>query len=72
MAMLGVWYNNFFGASSHAILPYDQYGSFPFLFSARGMESNGKGVTRQGSRWIINRSRDLGTAGTNGQHAFTS
>ena len=49
LALLGVWYNNFFGAETHAILPYDQYLSrFPAYFQQGDMESNGKRVTRDG------------------------
>lgn len=72
MALLGIWYNNFFGAESHAILPYDQYmHRFAAYFQQGDMESNGKFVDRSGKpvRWqtgpII-----WGEPGTNGQHAF--
>ena len=72
LALLGVWYNNFFGAASHAILPYDQYLSrFAAYFQQGDMESNGKSVTLDGKKvnWqtgpII-----WGEPGTNGQHAF--
>ncbi len=72
LALLGVWYNNFFGAASHAILPYDQYLSrFAAYFQQGDMESNGKSVTLNGEKvqWqtgpII-----WGEPGTNGQHAF--
>ncbi|MBE6424782.1 MAG: glucose-6-phosphate isomerase [Thermoguttaceae bacterium] len=72
LALLGVWYNNFFGAASHAILPYDQYLSrFAAYFQQGDMESNGKSVTLDGEKvqWqtgpII-----WGEPGTNGQHAF--
>lgn len=72
LALLGIWYNNFFNAASHAILPYDQYLSrFAAYFQQGDMESNGKYITREGSRveWqtgpII-----WGEPGTNGQHAF--
>jgi len=72
MAMLGVWYNNFFGAQTHAILPYDQYMSrFAAYFQQGDMESNGKFVTREGS--VVNYSTGpviWGEPGTNGQHAF--
>ena len=52
MGLLGIWYNNFFGAQSHAILPYDQYlVHFPAYFQQGDMESNGKSVTRQGE-WV--------------------
>ena len=50
-ALLGVWYDNFFGAETHAILPYDQYlHRFPAYFQQGDMESNGKSVDRDGSR----------------------
>ncbi len=72
MGLLGVWYNNFFGASSHAVLPYDQYlARFPAYLQQADMESNGKSVTRDGQpvEWetgpVI-----WGEPGTNGQHAF--
>lgn len=72
LGLLGVWYNNFFGAASHAILPYDQYLSrFPAYFQQGDMESNGKSTRRGGEpvEWetgpII-----WGEPGTNGQHAF--
>jgi len=72
LALLGIWYNNFFEFESHAILPYDQNLSrFPAYLQQADMESNGKSVTRDGERvqWqtgpII-----WGEAGTNGQHAF--
>lgn len=51
LALLGVWYNNFFKAESHAILPYDQYlHRFPAYFQQGDMESNGKYVTREGEK----------------------
>ncbi len=72
LAMLGVLYGGFFGAETHAILPYDQYlHRFPAYFQQGDMESNGKRVDREG--------REIGYAtgpvvwgepGTNGQHAF--
>jgi glucose-6-phosphate isomerase len=72
LAVLGVWYNNFFGAESHAILPYDQYLSrFPAYFQQGDMESNGKRVTRDGQ--VIDYQTGpviWGEPGTNGQHAF--
>jgi glucose-6-phosphate isomerase len=73
MALLGIWYNNFFGAESHAILPYDQYlVHFPAYFQQGDMESNGKGVTRQGYRIHGYTTGPIiwGQPGTNGQHAF--
>jgi glucose-6-phosphate isomerase len=72
MGLLGIWYNNFFNAQSHAILPYDQYLiHFPSYFQQGDMESNGKRVTRQGK--LVNYSTGpviWGQPGTNGQHAF--
>ena len=72
LALLGIWYNNFFDAASHAILPYDQYLSrFAAYFQQGDMESNGKSTTLDGRpvEWqtgpII-----WGEPGTNGQHAF--
>jgi glucose-6-phosphate isomerase len=73
MALLGIWYNNFFGAQSHAILPYDQYlVHFPAYFQQGDMESNGKGVTREGRRIYDYTTGPIiwGQPGTNGQHAF--
>ncbi|MGD8806987.1 MAG: glucose-6-phosphate isomerase [Chloroflexota bacterium] len=73
MALLGIWYNNFFGAQSHAILPYDQYLLyFPSYFQQGDMESNGKGVTREGQRIHGYTTGPIiwGQPGTNGQHAF--
>jgi len=72
MGLLGIWYSNFFGAESHAILPYDQYlVHFPSYFQQGDMESNGKGVTRQGD-WVDYDTGPViwGQPGTNGQHAF--
>jgi glucose-6-phosphate isomerase len=72
MGLLGVWYNNFFGAQSHAILPYDQYLSrFPAYFQQGDMESNGKSVTKRGE-WVDYTTGPIiwGEPGTNGQHAF--
>ncbi|MBK8988907.1 MAG: glucose-6-phosphate isomerase [Chloroflexi bacterium] len=72
MALLGVWYNNFFGAESHAILPYDQYLQyFPAYFQQGDMESNGKSVTRAGKPVDYSTGPVIwGQPGTNGQHAF--
>jgi len=73
MALLGIWYNNFFDAQSHAILPYDQYLlHFPAYFQQGDMESNGKGVTRQGQpiQGYTTGPVIWGQPGTNGQHAF--
>jgi len=72
MGLLGIWYNNFFGAQSHAILPYDQYLlHFPAYFQQGDMESNGKSVTLDGA-WVDYSTGPIiwGQPGTNGQHAF--
>jgi glucose-6-phosphate isomerase len=72
MALLGIWYNNFFGAQSQAILPYDQYLlHFPAYFQQGDMESNGKSVDRKGG-WVEYSTGPIiwGQPGTNGQHAF--
>jgi glucose-6-phosphate isomerase len=72
LGVLGVWYNNFFGAQTHAILPYDQYmHRFPAYFQQGDMESNGKSVTREGKRCTWQTGPVIwGEPGTNGQHAF--
>lgn len=72
LALLGVWYNNFFEADSHAILPYDQYmHRFAAYFQQGDMESNGKGVTKQGDKVAYSTGPIIwGEPGTNGQHAF--
>ena len=72
MGLLGIWYNNFFDAQSHAILPYDQYlVHFPAYFQQGDMESNGKGVTRDGTPVDVTTGPIIwGQPGTNGQHAF--
>jgi len=72
LAMLGIWYNNFFGADTHAILPYDQYmHRFPAYFQQGDMESNGKRVTRDGQPVDYSTGPIIwGEPGTNGQHAF--
>ncbi|MFN8528364.1 MAG: glucose-6-phosphate isomerase [Anaerolineae bacterium] len=72
MGLLGVWYNNFFGAQTHAILPYDQYlARFPAYFQQGDMESNGKSVTMEGERVDVSTGPIIwGEPGTNGQHAF--
>ncbi|MEJ2379750.1 MAG: glucose-6-phosphate isomerase [Gammaproteobacteria bacterium] len=72
MALLGVWYDNFFHAQTHAILPYDQYmHRFPAYFQQGDMESNGKSVDRDGHRVDYNTGPVIwGEPGTNGQHAF--
>ncbi|MBN1412700.1 MAG: glucose-6-phosphate isomerase [Spirochaetales bacterium] len=72
MGLLGIWYNNFFGAESHAILPYDQYlHRFAAYFQQGDMESNGKYVDRQGNAVDYQTGPIIwGEPGTNGQHAF--
>jgi glucose-6-phosphate isomerase len=72
MALLGIWYNNFWDAQSHAILPYDEYLSrFPAYFQQGDMESNGKSVTKQGEPVDYTTGPIIwGEPGTNGQHAF--
>ncbi|KAI9313791.1 glucose-6-phosphate isomerase [Dichotomocladium elegans] len=72
LALLGVWYNNFFGAQSQAILPYDQYmHRFAAYFQQGDMESNGKYVSRSGERVETSTGPIIwGEPGTNGQHAF--
>ena len=71
-AMMGIWYNNFFGAESHAILPYDQYlHRFASYLQQGDMESNGKFVDRNGEPIGIQTGPIIwGEPGTNGQHAF--
>ncbi|MBM4455716.1 MAG: glucose-6-phosphate isomerase [Verrucomicrobia bacterium] len=72
LALLGVWYNNFHGAQTHAILPYDQYlHRFPAYFQQGDMESNGKRVDRDGKLVAWDTGPIIwGEPGTNGQHAF--
>ncbi len=72
MALLGIWYNNFFGAETYAVLPYDQYlQPVPGLPAAGDMESNGKSVDRSGRRVEYQTGPVIwGEPGTNGQHAF--
>ncbi|XP_072013655.1 glucose-6-phosphate isomerase-like [Amphiura filiformis] len=72
LAMLGVWYHNFCGAETHALLPYDQYmHRFAAYFQQGDMESNGKYVTRSGHRVDYTTGPIVwGEPGTNGQHAF--
>ncbi|RJQ22830.1 MAG: glucose-6-phosphate isomerase [Nitrospiraceae bacterium] len=72
LALTGIWYNNFFGAETEAILPYDQYmHRFPAYFQQGDMESNGKYVGRDGSEVTYQTGPVLwGEPGTNGQHAF--
>ena len=72
MALLGIWYVNFFGAQSEAILPYDQYlHRFAAYFQQGNMESNGKSVDRNGKDLTYSSGPVIwGEPGTNGQHAF--
>ncbi len=72
LALLGVWYNNFFDTDSHAILPYDQHmHRFPAYIQQLDMESNGKRVSRDGEAVDYSTGPIVwGKPGTNGQHAF--
>ena len=72
MGLLGVWYNNFWNAESHAILPYDQYlHRFAAYLQQGDMESNGKGVDRDNQKVDYQTGPIIwGEPGTNGQHAF--
>jgi glucose-6-phosphate isomerase len=73
LGLIGLWYNDFFGARTVAILPYDQYmHRFSAYFQQGDMESNGKGVTREGERITDYATGPViwGEPGTNGQHAF--
>ncbi|MEL7239987.1 MAG: glucose-6-phosphate isomerase, partial [Planctomycetota bacterium] len=73
LGVLGVWYNDFFDFDTQAILPYDQYmHRFAAYFQQGDMESNGKGVTRDGQRITEYETGPViwGEPGTNGQHAF--
>ena len=72
LAMMGIWYNNFFDADSHALLPYDQYmHRFPAYFQQGDMESSGKSVTHSGKSVDYSTGPIIwGEPGTNGQHAF--
>jgi len=72
MALLGVWYNNFFNAESHALLPYDQsMRYFADYFQQGDMESNGKSINLQGEKVDYSTGPIIwGQPGTNGQHAF--
>ena len=72
LALLGIWYNNFFGAETEAILPYDQYlHRFPAYLQQGNMESNGKYVARNGRETVCQTGPVIwGEPGTNGQHAF--
>ncbi len=72
MALISLWYLNFFGAQTEAILPYDQYmHRFPAYFQQGNMESNGKHVDRNGNKLTYSSGPVIwGEPGTNGQHAF--
>jgi glucose-6-phosphate isomerase len=72
LALLGIWYNNFFGAGTEVILPYDQYlHRFAAYFQQGNMESNGKSVDRNGDPVMYQTGPVIwGEPGTNGQHAF--
>ena len=72
LALIGIWYNNFFHVDTHAILPYDQgMAGFPAYLQQADMESNGKFICRDGSRVQYKTGPVIwGEAGTNGQHAF--
>ena len=72
LALIGIWYNNFFGAATEAILPYDQYlHRFPAYFQQGNMESNGKSTDRSGKSVDYQTGPIIwGEPGTNGQHAF--
>lgn len=72
LALIGIWYNNFFGAETEAILPYDQYmHRFAAYFQQGNMESNGKYVDRNGHAVNYQTGPIIwGEPGTNGQHAF--
>ncbi len=72
LALLGIWYNNFWGADSYAILPYDEYLKFlPAYLQQGDMESNGKSYDRYGNRVDYQTGPIIwGQPGTNGQHAF--
>ena len=72
MGLIGIWYHNFFGAATHAVLPYDQYlHRFPAYLQQGDMESNGKQVDRNGRKVTYSTGPVIwGEPGTNGQHAF--
>ena len=72
LALIGIWYTNFFGAHTEVVLPYDQYmHRFPAYFQQGNMESNGKSVDRKGKK-VDHQTGPIiwGEPGTNGQHAF--
>jgi len=72
LALLGIWYGNFYGSETHALLPYDQYmHRFAAYFQQGDMESNGKYITRSGNKVDYSTGPIVwGEPGTNGQHAF--
>lgn len=72
LALIGIWYNNFYGAETEAILPYDQYlHRFAAYFQQGNMESNGKYIDRNGHKVCYQTGPIIwGEPGTNGQHAF--
>ncbi|KAG6329196.1 hypothetical protein ID866_9892 [Astraeus odoratus] len=72
LAVIGLWYNNFYGAQTHVLLPYDQYlHKFADYFQQGDMESNGKFITKSGQRVNYQTGPIIwGAAGTNGQHSF--
>lgn len=73
LALIGIWYNDFYGFETEAILPYDQYmARFPAYFQQGNMESNGKSVDRDGKKITDYQTGPIiwGEPGTNGQHAF--
>lgn len=72
LALISIWYNNFFGAQTEAVIPYDQsMERFPAYLQQASMESNGKGLDRSGRRVSCHTAPILwGEPGTNGQHAF--
>ena len=72
MALLGIWYNNFHGAETQAVLPYSQYlNRFPAYMQQGDMESNGKSIDRNGNKVTYQTGPVIwGEAGTNGQHSF--
>lgn len=72
LALISLWYNNFYGAESEAIMPYDQYlDSFSTYFQQANMESNGKGVDRNGDKIDYQTGPIIwGRPGTNGQHSY--
>lgn len=73
LGLIGIWYNNFYGAQTHAVLPYNEYlAHLPAYLQQLDMESNGKSVDRNGNRIENYQTGPViwGQPGTNGQHAF--